>query len=223
MQKKSFFSTFSVVLISAAALLLGVAEPTFADTTAQSGSQSLSSSGAQAVTGPTVINTAAPQPTHTTTTVDGTQTIKNVPSVYAPALTTTLTETCMGSTSGGVSIAGIGVSGGTTWSDAECINRLNARELRAMGETAAAKEVLCENPAVRAAFQKVGKPCIGEPMSAPAKTAAVTTQGPTVTPVQSAPVETRPLTAIEQKALSWAEEQSRLSNEPAKVAQVETK
>ena len=86
MQKKSLFSV--ALIASAAALLLGTVQPSYAaDATAQSGS--VANSGAQAVTGPTIINTAAPQPTHTTTTVDGTQTIKNVPSAYAPALTTT--------------------------------------------------------------------------------------------------------------------------------------
>ena len=220
MQKKSLFSV--ALIASAAALLLGTVQPSYAaDVTAQSGS--VANSGAQAVTGPTIINTAAPQPTHTTTTVDGTQTIKNVPSAYAPALTTTLTETCMGSTSGGVSVAGFGVSAGSTWSDAECINRLNARELRAMGENAAAKEVLCENPAVRAAFQKVGKPCIGEPSSAPAKTAAVSPQGPTVTPVQPASVETRPLSAMQEKALSWSAAQSHPEDNTTRVAQSDMK
>ena len=39
------------------------------------------------------------------------------PEVYAPALTTTLTDTCMGSTSIGVSAVGGGVTFGTTWTD----------------------------------------------------------------------------------------------------------
>jgi hypothetical protein len=115
--------------------------------------------------------TTIPASTHST--VDGTQTLKNVPNVYAPALTTTLTETCMGSSSGGFSIAGFGISAGGTWADEECVNRLNARELRSLGPDGAlaAKEVMCANPVVREAYRKIGKPCIGDVASAaPAKT-----------------------------------------------------
>ena len=57
------------------------------------------------------------------------QEIKTVPQVYAPALTTTLTETCMGSSSGGASGMGWGVSLGTSWRDQECVRRLDAREI----------------------------------------------------------------------------------------------
>jgi hypothetical protein len=107
--------------------------------------------------------TVIPADTHTT--VSGTQTLKNVPNVYAPALTTTLTETCMGSSSGGFSIAGFGISGGGTWVDAECVNRLNARDVKALpvpGAALAAKEVLCANAVVRAAFRKTGNPCVDD-------------------------------------------------------------
>lgn len=84
---------------------------------------------------------------------------RNVPGVIAPALTTTLTETCMGSTSVGGAGIGFGFSAGTTWKDGDCVNRLNARELRTFGDTAAAKEVMCENDVVRAAYKRVGQPC----------------------------------------------------------------
>lgn len=157
----------SAVIVSAAAILLGVVStPSYADTVATSGSASVSESSA--ATGPVIINTAAPTPSKTTTEVKGTQTIKNVASIAPPSLTTTLTDTCMGSTSGGVTVAGFGISGGGTWVDQECVNRLNARELRTLGEDglAAAKEVMCENKVVRAAYQKVGKPCVGDAVSA---------------------------------------------------------
>jgi hypothetical protein len=40
-----------------------------------------------------------------------------VPAVVAPSLTTTLSETCMGSTSMGIAGAGFGISFGSTWKD----------------------------------------------------------------------------------------------------------
>jgi hypothetical protein len=77
----------------------------------------------------------------------------------APALTTTLTETCMGSTSAGAGFSGGSFSFGTTWRDTECVNRLNAREIRTYGDVQAAKEIMCSNDTVREAFKKVGRPC----------------------------------------------------------------
>ena len=52
--------------------------------------------------------------------------VKSAPTVYAPALATTLTETCMGSTSGSGSGMGWGFSIGSTWTDKSCERRLNA-------------------------------------------------------------------------------------------------
>ena len=77
----------------------------------------------------------------------------------APALTTTFSETCMGSTSAGAGFAGGAVSVGSTWEDESCIRRLDAREVKSMGDAEAAKEILCESAKVRAAFKRVGRPC----------------------------------------------------------------
>jgi len=82
---------------------------------------------------------------------------KWVPDATAPGLTTTLTETCMGSSSGGMAISGFGVSGGTTWTDEACIRRLDARELGSQGAKAASLELMCSNPAVRAAVLRAIK------------------------------------------------------------------
>ena len=92
---------------------------------------------------------------------------RQAPSVVAPALTTTLSETCMGSTSVGLSGPGFGLSFGNTWRDEACIRRLDARELRSFGaglppEQAymfhiAATERMCEDPKVRAAFERTAK------------------------------------------------------------------
>lgn len=77
----------------------------------------------------------------------------------APALTTTFSETCMGSTSAGAGFAGGAFSIGSTWEDEACIRRLDAREIKSMGDTQAAKEIMCASEEVRAAFKRVGRPC----------------------------------------------------------------
>lgn len=86
--------------------------------------------------------------------------LETVPQVYAPALSTTLTETCMGSTSGGVSVMGFGGTLGTTWNDTQCVRRLNAREMaQTLGDREAARALLCQDKDVAAAYAAVGQPC----------------------------------------------------------------
>ena len=92
---------------------------------------------------------------------------RQAPSIAAPALTTTLSETCMGSTSFGASGPGFGITFGSTWRDEACVRRLDARELRSFGAGLnygdaiifhlAAKERMCEDGKVRAAFERVAK------------------------------------------------------------------
>jgi len=86
--------------------------------------------------------------------------VVTTPPVYSPALTTTLTETCMGSSSLGVSVLGWGASGGTTWSDHQCVRRLNARELaQTIGDREAAKELLCGDDEIFRVYNALGRPC----------------------------------------------------------------
>lgn len=92
----------------------------------------------------------------------GSDLAQSVPTVTSPGLSTTLTETCMGSTSGGVGVAGFGVSGGTTWSDENCVRRLDSRHLAAMGDLATARELMCNNEEVREAAKRVGRPCLAD-------------------------------------------------------------
>jgi hypothetical protein len=80
----------------------------------------------------------------------------------APALTTTLTETCMGSTSVGGGFSGGSFSFGTTWRDSACVRRLDAREIRTFGDVQAAKEIMCDSDQVREAFKRVGRPCAAD-------------------------------------------------------------
>jgi hypothetical protein len=94
-----------------------------------------------------------------TTVNEATDTLKTAPSMVAPGLSTTLTDTCMGSSTGAASFLALGLSGGTTWKDEECIRRLNARQLASMNELDAAKELMCGNPEINAVYAALGRPC----------------------------------------------------------------
>ncbi|MFC6283074.1 MULTISPECIES: hypothetical protein [Polaromonas] len=88
----------------------------------------------------------------------GTQTIKNVPSVSGPNLTTS-NDTCMGSSSGSVNGPGFGLSMGSTWSDTNCKLLKNSRELWNMGMKAAAMALMCTDAANREALEITGYEC----------------------------------------------------------------
>lgn len=72
----------------------------------------------------------------------GTQTLKNVPSVSGPQLTTS-NDTCMGSVSASLNVAGFGVGGGKTYVEENCVMLKNAREFWNMGFKAASIARLC--------------------------------------------------------------------------------
>ena len=161
--KTTLLTTTALVL----ALVAGVASAAPTTATSNAGAVSTSNSGSVAVANPVAnasansgaANAANQQTINTTNTVPEHQTIETAPPIVAPQLTTTLTETCMGSTSVGVSVLGWGATGGTTWNDKECIDRLNARELNAMGYRAEACYVMRSDPVVDAAFNKAGDTC----------------------------------------------------------------
>jgi hypothetical protein len=144
----------------------GGGAPNVAVSTSSSGSQS--AAGAVSTSSPVVTTSASSdaatagnsQTINNNQITPSTQTLRSAPQVFAPALTTTLTETCMGSTSLGVSVIGWGATGGTTWNDGECVRRLNARELNSMGFRAEACYVLRMDRDVEAAFQKTGGSCL---------------------------------------------------------------
>ncbi|WP_027799325.1 hypothetical protein [Paraburkholderia dilworthii] len=87
--------------------------------------------------------------------------VRTTPSIAAPGLTTTLSDTCMGSTSFGLSVTGFGLTGGTTQVDQACVRRLDAREFRAMGLTDVALALLCQSDANRKAVEATGHLCPG--------------------------------------------------------------
>ena len=92
---------------------------------------------------------------------------------------TTLTETCMGSTSAGAAGAGFGFSFGTTWRDSACVRRLDARQMTAFGDISTAREMMCDSDLVRAAAKRAGRPCVddgGVPYGQVAQASPVVTQ-----------------------------------------------
>lgn len=88
----------------------------------------------------------------------GTQTIKNTPSVNGPMLTTS-NDTCMGSTSGSLNIAGLGFGGGSTWVDTNCKRLKNSRELWNMGMQAASIALMCNDRENKEALEITGFIC----------------------------------------------------------------
>lgn len=96
--------------------------------------------------------------TYNETKVSGTQTLKNVPTVYAPNLITS-NDTCMGSSSIGAGGPGFGFSFGTSWTDANCIMLKNAREMYNMGMPDVAFARLCMDELNRDAIELSGRVC----------------------------------------------------------------
>ncbi len=96
--------------------------------------------------------------------------VKSAPSVLAPSLTATMSDTCMGSASFGLSVVGVGATGGMTMIDDACVRRLDSREFRAMGLMDVALSLLCQSDANRKAVESTGRECPGTPR--PAKAAS---------------------------------------------------
>ena len=87
-----------------------------------------------------------------------TQTIRNTPSVSAPALVSS-NDTCMGSTSGSANAPGIGLSFGTSWVDSNCRMLKNSRELWNMGMKAASLALMCNDADNKEALELTGFVC----------------------------------------------------------------
>jgi len=128
-----------------------------------------------------IINTPATQDIN----YSGTYTIKNTPSVNGPNLTTS-NDTCMGSTSGSVNIAGLGIVGGTSWTDKNCVMLKNSRELWNMGMKQAALARMCMDANNKAALEMTGFECpqTTKEKADAAKAKADATKAQTVSSVQ---------------------------------------
>ena len=111
-----------------------------------------STSSSQAISGQGGTGVAA---ITSNSTVPANQTVKNVPSVFAPGLAAAGLETCLGSVSGGGAFVGTGFSFGTTIPDPGCAARLDARTLWSFGLKKAAVARLCLNPEINRAMPEV--------------------------------------------------------------------
>ncbi|NVM88007.1 hypothetical protein FHT32_001646 [Variovorax sp. SG517] len=151
--------------------LLGLSAGAMAQTTAGGANNQSSSSAttsaqgnSQAVnfntTNPSTVTQNVNSSGATTSTIDyrGSYTIKNVPSVNGPNLTTS-NDTCMGSTSASANGPGVGLSFGTTWTDEHCKRLKMSRELWNKGMKAASLAMDCMDPAALAALEMTGTKC----------------------------------------------------------------
>ena len=88
----------------------------------------------------------------------GTQTIKNVPSIAAAPLASS-NDTCMGSASGGLALAGFGLTGAGTYVDEHCKRIKMSRELWNKGMKAASLAMDCMDRDAREALELTGYTC----------------------------------------------------------------
>jgi hypothetical protein len=123
--------------------------------TAIGGGNAVSRSAAQGGRGGNSSVTIDGNPANTTQNISGTQTVRNVPSVFSPSLAAAGIETCLGSVSGGGAFVGTGFSFGTTIPDPGCAARLDARTLWSMGLKKAAIARLCLNNDIAASMPEV--------------------------------------------------------------------
>ena len=115
-------------------------------------------------------------------------------SAFAPSLTAGF-DTCMGSTTGAVSTAVIGIALGSTYTDVSCQTIKNARELWNMGQRGAALARMCMDKLNREAMETSGFDCSKEGFNKLMKptvqetvpTVVEPTVQPTVQPTQAAP------------------------------------
>lgn len=148
--------------------------PAFAGASATAASGSVSGATSTASTGSSTaqqqnsvgvsntLNFPAPPPTtNANVNYGGDYTVRSAPTVYAPSLTNSLSETCLGSASGGVSGPGFGVTLGKTTTDEGCERRLNAAIMAKLGMTDISFRIMCESKQVFDASKGSAHPCPG--------------------------------------------------------------
>ena len=195
-----FKALFAFILAASASVCFAGTGDTAGSGTTGSGSSTSSLTGTAASTSEATNNGNSQSilftsPGRVENVYSGTTTVRNTPSMGAPNLTTS-NDTCMGSGSGAVSVAGFGGAFGKTYTDRHCVLLKDARELWNMGMRAAAIARMCDSDANAAALQATGYACpagnVG-PAPAPAPNPIVAPVVPPVTPVvPPAPVDPRP-------------------------------
>jgi hypothetical protein len=95
--------------------------------------------------------------THQYVEYGGTHSIKSASQAYAPPVG--VTAPCVIGSSIGIAGMGWGFSGGSGHQDAGCERRAASALMHSYGHVEAAKEVLCVDPMVAAAYARAGMPC----------------------------------------------------------------
>jgi hypothetical protein len=95
--------------------------------------------------------------THQYVEYGGTHSIKSASQAYAPPVG--VTAPCVIGSSVGIAGMGWGFSGGSGHQDAGCERRAVSALMQSFGHAEAAKEVLCTDPMVAAAYARAGMPC----------------------------------------------------------------
>ncbi|MDB5991925.1 MAG: hypothetical protein JWQ10_3328 [Herbaspirillum sp.] len=158
----------------------------------------------------------------------GSYTVKSAPAIVAPSLTSTFSDTCMGSASFGLSFVGFGATAGSTMVDEACVRRLDSREFRAMGLNDVALALLCQSAANRKAVEATGRACPSAPGSDTAsiaptpvikmsKAAERSTAMPPIIDQQAAPIT---LTQTPQASAMQTSQPISLANTEAKPMEV---
>jgi len=93
-------------------------------------------------------------------TYHGSYDVRTPPTVYAPSLTASVTETCWGSVSAAVSVVGVGATAGGTIKDLDCNRRLNAAVAWRMDRKDIAFNIMCQQDDFRAAAALTDHPCV---------------------------------------------------------------
>lgn len=131
-------TTMKLAFLAALALSAAISFPAYAQTTSSSGSLSQSGASIQ---------------------INNPGSVKSAPPVAAPGLAAASVETCLGSSSGGLSGMGFGIAFGSTNLDKGCEARLDARTLYGMGLRDAAMYRLCDQPKMALAMAQAGVLC----------------------------------------------------------------
>jgi hypothetical protein len=119
--------------------------------------------------------------THQYVEYGGTHSIKSASQAYAPPVG--VTAPCVIGSSIGVAGMGWGFSGGSGHQDAGCERRAASALMHSYGHVEAAKEVLCVDPMVAAAYARAGMPCKAALLSQAAVPVSSPTGASVMTPV----------------------------------------
>ena len=138
-------------LLLAAIVVMAASGPAWAQSSTASGAGiARSAANSQAISGQ-----GGSAKIISSSSVPADQTVRNVPSVFAPGLSAAGLETCLGSVSGGGAFIGTGFSFGSSIPDPSCAARLDARTLWSFGLKKAAVARLCLNSDIYRAMPDV--------------------------------------------------------------------